>query len=304
MGGDRSVGERSDTDAAAAVHQVNALHTLFEELGLTSYEARLLVALIRVGEATAAQLSQLSGVSRPNVYLRLEALANRGLAEPRQGKVTRWVSPGATEVVNRLRALNDEKLIKARSQIARCCDAARRVLDELGPEMPRVPAPYVKLLSSELQSSVLYERLMTEVEDDVLVCNRGPYPGDLDLDPAVIDALGRGVRMRALYRAVEVEDASSRAVLSCAIAYEAAGVACRVVDDVPLGLAVFDRTLVLLSLPSLAQGDEPFPTNFAVEHPGFASWCARAFDQTWLTGTPLPASATGPEPGLCTGRRN
>lgn len=271
--------------------QLSALQGLFEELGLTAYEARLLVALVQVGEATASQLARLSGISRPNVYLRLEALENRNLAEARPGKVTRWASPGAREVVNRLRVANHEQLTRAKATIDERCEEAERVLEKLGPEMPKLPSPHVKLLSTEFQAGVLYERLAAEVESELLVCNRGPYAGKVQVDPTVVEALGRGVHMRALYRRAELEDSVSE-IRSCAEGFEDAGVVSRVVEELPLSLAVFDRSAVIVALPAVANGAEPFPTNFLVDHPAFASWCVAAFEQLWSSGDALP-----PTPG-------
>ncbi|MFC7008304.1 TrmB family transcriptional regulator [Halalkalicoccus salilacus] len=57
---------------------------LLEELGLTEYEARCFVALSRVGNASAKEVSDLSGVPRSRVYDAVERLHRRGLVDVQQ----------------------------------------------------------------------------------------------------------------------------------------------------------------------------------------------------------------------------
>ena len=51
-----------------------------EQLGLTEKEAKIYVALLEVGEATAQQLATKSGINRATTYVTLENLLKRGLA--------------------------------------------------------------------------------------------------------------------------------------------------------------------------------------------------------------------------------
>lgn len=50
-----------------------------EALGLTQKEARIYVALLALGEATAYEIANKSGVKRPTVYVALEELRKKGL---------------------------------------------------------------------------------------------------------------------------------------------------------------------------------------------------------------------------------
>jgi HTH-type transcriptional regulator, sugar sensing transcriptional regulator len=57
---------------------------LLEELGLTEYEARCFVRLLRVRKASAKEVSDLSEVPRSRVYDALERLHRRGLVDVQQ----------------------------------------------------------------------------------------------------------------------------------------------------------------------------------------------------------------------------
>src|SRR3954447_9747489 len=63
-----------------AASDLATLHEQLEQMGLSPSEARILVALQRVGTATAPQLARLSGVARTNAYTVIEALVARRLA--------------------------------------------------------------------------------------------------------------------------------------------------------------------------------------------------------------------------------
>ena len=65
------------------------------ELGLTTYEAKVYLALVRREVSSAADVARLAGIPRQRIYDVLASLVQRGLASERPGKPTRYaaVSP-------------------------------------------------------------------------------------------------------------------------------------------------------------------------------------------------------------------
>lgn len=57
---------------------------LLEDLGLTEYEARCFVALSQVGQATAKEISDVSGVPRSRVYDAVDHVHEQGLVDVQQ----------------------------------------------------------------------------------------------------------------------------------------------------------------------------------------------------------------------------
>lgn len=76
---------------------------LLEELGLTQYEARCLVALSRVGKSTAKQISDLSEVPRSRVYDAVEGLHKRGLVDVQQSEPREYRAVSKDEILETLR---------------------------------------------------------------------------------------------------------------------------------------------------------------------------------------------------------
>jgi sugar-specific transcriptional regulator TrmB len=269
-----------------------ALLREFEELDLSPYEARVLLALLRLGSANSSQLARHSGVPRTSTYQVLEELNRRGLAQRLsvEGPAV-WASPGRDEVFDRLDALQEERLRQHRERTARL----REMLAETFPEVPSAAGPYVHVLQGASQVSSIYDRLLAEAQREVVVFNRPPYSLPPErVNPAVLEAVGRGVRARVLYQAQQWNDPAAAGFREAMAAYHEAGVQGALVDELPIKLAVADRRVALLAMTDPVLPDEGFPTTLLVEHPGFAALQADAFERRWELARPLPSEALTP----------
>lgn len=83
---------------------------LLQELGLTEYEARCLVALSRISTATATQVSELSEVPRSRVYDSLQRLHERGLVDVQQSEPRIYRALDPADAVDLLRDQYDDLL--------------------------------------------------------------------------------------------------------------------------------------------------------------------------------------------------
>lgn len=257
----------------------------FEELDLSPYESRVLLALLRLGSANSAQLARNSGVPRTSTYQVVEELNRKGLAQRLSvdGPAV-WASPGRKEVFDRLDALQEERLREHRARTARLRD----MLAETFPEVPDAAGPYVHVIQGARHVSSIYDRLLAEAESEILVFNRPPYSLPPErVNPAVLAALGRGVRARVLYQAEQWDHVESSAFREAMAAYHEAGVEGALVDDLPIKLAIADRRTALLAMTDPALPGEGFPTTLLVEHPGFAALQADAFEFVWASARPL-----------------
>ncbi|MFB6162196.1 MAG: TrmB family transcriptional regulator [Halococcoides sp.] len=74
-----------------------------EHLGLTSYEARVFVALQKLGTGTASDVDRIADVPRSQVYGAAEKLEERGLVEVQQSNPIRYRAVPLDEARERLR---------------------------------------------------------------------------------------------------------------------------------------------------------------------------------------------------------
>lgn len=77
---------------------VDALNSL----GLTTYEARVFVALQKLGAGTASEVAEIAEVPRSQVYGAAEDLEERGLVDVEQSNPTRYRPVGVEEARDRL----------------------------------------------------------------------------------------------------------------------------------------------------------------------------------------------------------
>lgn len=91
-----------------------------EELGLTEYEAKCFVALSRVAEGTAKEVSKLADIPRSRVYDTVERLHERGMVDVQQSDPRRYKAVSKEEAFEKLR----EEYVSS-------IEAADRALDEV-----------------------------------------------------------------------------------------------------------------------------------------------------------------------------
>jgi sugar-specific transcriptional regulator TrmB len=79
-------------------------------LGLSGYEARVFIALQKLGSGSASEIADATDVPRSQVYGAAESLADRGVVEVQQSTPIRYRPLGPTEAEARLTAeLEDER---------------------------------------------------------------------------------------------------------------------------------------------------------------------------------------------------
>lgn len=136
----------SGTDALVE-DVVNTLRT-FE---LTEYEAKCFVALMRLREGTAKEVSDVADVPRARIYDSMDALKDRGLVSVQESKPRRFRAVSPREAVD---------LLERESQ---------RRLDRLGTALPRLGSPDRSTGAGEVWSmegeAAVTERLATLLAD-------------------------------------------------------------------------------------------------------------------------------------------
>lgn len=264
---------------------VESLRRELEELGLGAYEARVMLALLQLGSASPGQLARLSDVPRTSTYQVLDELAGKGLAERVPGgSPAVWTSRGPETVLERLEAAQEERLRDHRARSSR----VRDMLADMLAESPAPSLPYVQVIHEPARVAPIYLEILESAREEILVFNRPPYSWQRGTpNRVIVDAVGR-VQARVLYQAVQVDDPSGRSWRQEMEAYHAAGAEARVVDELPLKLAIVDRRLALLTIEDPLLPHVGFPTTLLVEHPAFAAVQADSFNLRWAQARPYP----------------
>src|SRR5947207_3207517 len=95
-------------------------------LGLTSYEAKAYLALLRRDSSTASQVARLAGVPRQRVYDVLASLVGKGLAVARPGSVVKYAATAPEIALERLLADHRQRLAEVERTTASMIERSPR----------------------------------------------------------------------------------------------------------------------------------------------------------------------------------
>jgi sugar-specific transcriptional regulator TrmB len=246
-------------------------------LGLTTYEAKTYVALLRRDSATAAQVARLAGVPRQRVYDVLATLVEKGLASSRPGSVVEY-APVAPEL-----AL--ERLVtEHRRRLESLERSAAALIEDLRPaytagQAHSDPLEYIEVLRDRAAINERFAELQDAVEDEILVFTKPPYatPAQEEL---------KGLEVAKQHRAASVYEFSAfddPAFTEGVRRFVEAGEEARFVPKLPLKLVIIDESIVLFGMEDPVAGPSDL-TLMVVEHPALAKVLKVAFERVWDEG--------------------
>ncbi|WP_037570110.1 TrmB family transcriptional regulator [Phaeacidiphilus oryzae] len=257
-----------------------------EELGLTNYEARVYLALIRRDVYTAAEVAREARVPRQRVYDVLDGLTRRQLAVLHPGRVAGYSAVAPEIAMDRL----VEQQRRSLSRLERLSgDLARELLPTWNSGRTHTdPLDYVEVLRDRETINERFAKLQQEAEREILTFTRPPYFGDPDENEAGVDATARvaagGGTVRSLYTPEALEDAGMREHIR---RFQQAGEDARVAGELPLKLVIVDGSLVLCDMPDPVAGTGA-TTSLVIRHPSLAETLRLAFQSVWDSARPIP----------------
>jgi sugar-specific transcriptional regulator TrmB len=246
-------------------------------LGLTTYEARAYVSLVRRDSFTAAQIARTAGLPRQRIYDVLASLVEKGLASARPGTVVKYAALSPDLAVERLVASRRQEL----SGLER---DGGDVIASLGPEYKAGqahsdPLEYIEVLRDRGAINERFAELQAAVKREILVFTKPPYATPPQENIEGIE-VSRSHSARSIYELSILDDPGSAAGVQSFIE---AGEEARFVDEVPLKLVIIDETTVMFGMQDPVAGSEEL-TIMVVEHPALALALKISFDSVWERG--------------------
>jgi sugar-specific transcriptional regulator TrmB len=254
-------------------------------LGLTSYEARAYVALIKRDSYTAAQVARIAGLPRQRIYDVLGSLVSKGLAAARPGRQVKYAAVSPELAIDRLMA-------RERAQLAQLELDASSMIDSLTPDWEAGrshtdPLEYIEVLRDRGAINERFAELQAQVKREILVFTKPPYarpPQEnvegFEITPKVV--------ARSIYEASLFDDPDAVAGVR---RFVEAGEEARVVERLPLKLVIIDETIVMFGMEDPLANAQAL-TIVVVEHPSLAHVLKVAFNAIWETGLPFDAASS------------
>lgn len=246
-------------------------------LGLTTYEARAYVALVRRDSFTAAQVARQSGLPRQRIYDVLGSLVEKGLASTRPGTVVKYAAIAPELAIERLVA-------SRRLAMADLEQDAAALVAALAPEFAAGqshsdPLEYIEVLRDRGAINERFAELQAGVKREILVFTKPPYATPPQENVEGIEVTRSHVA-RSVYEFSVFDDADTTEGVRRFIE---AGEEARFVEQVPLKLVIIDEAIVMFGMQDPVGGRSEL-TIMVVEHPALASTLKLAFGSVWDDG--------------------
>ena len=228
---------------------------LLTELGLTVNEARVYLALLRFESPTAAEAARAAGVPRPKVYEALQALEGRGFSKSIGGRVRQYIG---VEPETALRGW----LVHREHERAEMSERDQIRVERLG---RLVPAPasqdgaqaadFIGAISGQVPTTKALDDLVSRTTQTLEIMLQPPFVQPRPRwNVMEVEALERGVQVRAIYTPEALEDARRfEDILRH-------GGQVRMLAQLPMKLMVRDHEEALISLRDAGTGAQSVTT--------------------------------------------
>lgn len=250
-------------------------------LGLTSYEAKVFLAMMGRNSNTASEIAGFSGVPRQRVYDVLQSLHLKGLCVEVPGKLLRY---HASKPKDALLGMLVERNRNFQRQFENQRDTAVHLADELATlvrkeDGPETAAGDIQVLLHPNQILRKYNELLLAAEKEIICMARLPYVQARAEE--TYEKVKEGVRVKFLIHdeVLEKESAMVEAIFRLYGSHEI-----RFSSNVPLKVSIFDRKRLLIYVSS---EDHRQIKEIYIDNPGLARGLASFFDILWEQGAPL-----------------
>ncbi len=261
-----------------------------QQIGLNAYEARSYLVLVGHPRFKALELAARSHVPRQKIYEVLDSLVEKGFAQVVQEKTKLFsaVEPGLA-IPNYL-ARRQQQLEQELAEQARMAGGLVEDLKSAYSEGQggRGTLDFLRIVSEPGQTATQYRQMLRDVQREYVEFSRPPYAVDPLDEQLVRQARARGVSCRILLEAGSLDE-THRTRLG---EYAAAGVEVRLVDSLPMKLAVFDGTQGMIALldPVITK---PSWTSVVFDHAGMGEAMVGLFEDRWREAAVLAVPGAG-----------
>jgi sugar-specific transcriptional regulator TrmB len=255
---------------------------LLTELGLTVNEARVYLALLRSESPTAAEAATAAGVPRPKVYEALQALERRGFSKSLGGRVRRFVP---VEPESALRGWlshreHERAEMSERDQIR--VATLGRLLPAPAAAAGRQVGDFIEAISGQVPTTEALDDLVSRATKTLNIMLQPPFVQPRPRwNVMEVEALERGVEIRAIYTPEALEDARR---FEDIVRH---GGQARMLAQLPMKLMVRDHEEALISLRDAGTGAQSV-TTVAVRHPDLVAPLITLFEQQWKRARAVP----------------
>jgi sugar-specific transcriptional regulator TrmB len=249
-----------------------------QQLGLNAYEARTYLVLVGHPRFKALELANRASVPRQKIYEVLDSLVERGFAHVIQEKTKLFsaVEPGLAipNYLARRREVLERELTEQSRLAAGIVDDLNTAYSQ-GQE-GRGTLDFLRIISEPGQAGAQFREMLAEVRSEYVEFSRPPYAGQPLESDLVVEAARNGVSCRILVEPAFLSALDDTGRSAC----QALGVEVKLLERLPMKLAVFDgaRGMIALLDPVVTK---PTWTTVVFDHQGMGQAMKGLFEDYW-----------------------
>jgi HTH-type transcriptional regulator, sugar sensing transcriptional regulator len=274
---------------------------MIKELGLSEYEAKCYLTLFERKSLTVIEVMNLAGIPRPNAYESMKKLLTKGLCISIPGKIKRYAASDpwllrerALNVVNNSLEIEIEELEKKKNKLFDrkkiIQDNIDTVIDKLRPlynnnRSNGNPLNYFEVLKNNSQIHRRFVQLRSEAKIEILAFVKPPFSGATEKEineqfAPQYEGVRKGLKVRSISELPVNETEKELLFKRIREKFEPEKEQLRVVEELPMKLAIFDEKNVMFTLEDPIQGN-PSLTAFVAEHHALAKSLKITFESYW-----------------------
>ena len=268
-------------------------------LGLTTYEAKIYLVLLRKQQMTAAEIAQVAAVPRSRVYDSLRLLESKNLCQAVSGKIKLYSAIDPSNILETLYKMETDKtnlkikeyqakIQNEEQRLVEKYNQAKNLVDQLAPIYQENrkndnDIDFIEIIKDhgQLRKRVvdLYASVKTEILSFCLAMPEVPPEMIAEQLKEERKVISKGVYWAAIY---EIPKNIEQLKKFKEYIYEVAelGEHVRVIKEVPLQMFLIDRKTVLFQLENPVSLT-PVTTSSVIQHSRLAKCFKTLFDTTW-----------------------
>jgi len=261
--------------------QFDELLNRFLALGLTEYESKCYLAMLRKQSSTASELAKLSGIPRTRVYDVLERLAQSGMCVELLGRERKFQAVPPEVALQRL--LDHQKAeFDSKEKLIQTLTSSLAEIYRKG-SLNNDPLDYIELLRDPQQVARRVMQLVAGAEREILVFVKPPFSNpkkELEKqNEESIEAAQRNVDCRAIYE-IPSDPQEVAWMLGLIDRSARAGEKSRVIETLPLKMAIVDECKVVFAMEDYHK-TRSYQTSLLIEHHALAKGLKMLFETLW-----------------------
>jgi len=254
------------------------------ELGLTEYESKGYLSMLKKHDFTATELSRISEIPRTRVYEILQKLVQRGLCIEILGNIKKYKAVSPEIALNKLLEYQKAEFSIKKNLVKSISSTLQE--QYLKGSNNQDPLDYIELLKDPKQVARRFMRLVSSAKKEILIFIRPPFSNpkkklEKQADEG-IEALQRDVTCKALYEISKNREEREWTFVQADRSAKA-GEHSRIIEELPLKMAVFDGSKVIFAMEDF-HPSKNYQTSLVIENLALAKSMKILFETLWEKG--------------------